>query len=198
MLSVCPVSCERFHGGDRSGSETCRSLTLLKRKRAFRARSGDRDPTFAAFGQYPLHFLPARRRLARPSGPLVLWSARRENGCVAKNRNKQRPDIVQEHPKQHWHKLLDDLTKVRAGDSVTIELLDAEFGDELEAERMPLAYLEYDERDGRYPVVLRHSIEHPTSIRTDSKPPMLPLAVQIVAADGSETLVTVLPLVEER
>jgi hypothetical protein len=128
---------------------------------------------------------------------------------VAKNRNKQRPDIVHEHPKEHWHKLLDDLTKVRAGDSITIEPLDAEFGDELEAERMPLAYLDYDGhsdeasvgvggRDGCYPVVLRHSIEHPTSIRTDSKPPMLPLAVQIVGAEGSETLVTVLPLVEER
>lgn len=73
---------------------------------------------------------------------------------------------------------------------------------------MPLAYIEYDEhadeasvgvggRDGRYPVVLRHSIEHPTSILTDSKPPMLPLVVQIVGADGSETLVTVLPRVEE-
>ncbi len=128
---------------------------------------------------------------------------------MAKNTNRRRPDIVDEHPKEHWHKLLDDLTKARAGDDITIELLDAEFGDELEAERMPLAYLEYDEhsdeasvgvggRDGRYPVVLRHSIEHPTSIRTDSKPPMLPLAVQIVGPDGSETLVTVLPLVEER
>jgi hypothetical protein len=128
---------------------------------------------------------------------------------VAKNTNRQRPHIVHEYPKEGWHKLLDDVTKVRAGDNITIELLDAEFGDEFETEQMPLAYLEYDEhadeasvgvggRDGRYPVVLRHSIEHPTSIRTDSQPPTLPLAVQIVAADGSQTLVTVLPLVEER
>lgn len=82
--------------------------------------------------------------------------------------------------------------------------MDAEFGDEFEAEQVPLAYIEYDEhadeasvavggRDGRYPVVLRHSIEHPTAILTDSKPPLLPLAVQFVGADGSETLVTVLP-----
>ena len=52
-------------------------------------------------------------------------------------------------------------------------------------------------RDGRYPVVLQHSIEHPTSIFTDSEPPMLPLAVQIVGAGGSETLVTFVPRVEE-
>jgi hypothetical protein len=120
---------------------------------------------------------------------------------------KSRPDLVHERPKEDWHELLDELTVVRAGDDVTIELLDAEFGDEVEAERMPLAYIEYDEhadeasvavggRDGRYPVVLRHSIEHPTSILTDSKPPMLPFTVQIVGADGSETLVTVLPRVE--
>ena len=123
---------------------------------------------------------------------------------MAKHTKSRRPDDVHERPKEDWHKLLDELTKVRAGDDITIELLDPEFGDEFEAERMPLAYMEYDEhadeasvgvggRDGRYPVVLRHSIEHPTSILTDSKPPLLPLAVQIVGADGSETLVTVLP-----
>jgi Family of unknown function (DUF5335) len=127
---------------------------------------------------------------------------------VANHTRSHRPDIVHERPKEEWHKLLDDLTLARAGDDVTIELLDAEFGDEFEAERMPLAYIEYDEhsdeasvglggRDGRYPVVLRHSIEHPTSLLTDSKPPMLPLVVQIVGADGSQTLVTVLARVEE-
>jgi hypothetical protein len=123
---------------------------------------------------------------------------------VAKHAKGRRPDIVHERPKEDWHGLLDELSKVRAGDDVTIEVLDVEFGDEFEVERMPLAYIEYDEhtdeasvgvggRDGRYPVVLRHSIEHPAAILTDFKPPRLPLAVQIVGADGSETLVTVLP-----
>lgn len=127
---------------------------------------------------------------------------------MAKHPENRRPDILHDRRKEDWHELLDELTKVHAGDDVTVELLDAEFGDEFEAERMPLAYLEYDEhsdeasvgvggRDGRYQVVLRHSIEHPTSILTDAKPPMLPLAVQIVGADGSETLITVLPRVEK-
>jgi hypothetical protein len=123
---------------------------------------------------------------------------------VAKHTKGRRPDIIHERPKEEWHALLDELSRVRAGDDVTIELLDDEYGDEFEVARMPLAYIEYDEhadeasvgvggRDGRYPVVLRHSIEHPTSILTDLKPPRLPLAVQIVGGDGSETLVTVLP-----
>jgi hypothetical protein len=127
---------------------------------------------------------------------------------MAKHTKSRRLDVVHERPKEDWHKLLDDLPLERAGDDITIELLDAELGDEFEAERMPLAYIEYDEhsdeasvgvggRDGRYQVVLRHSIEHPTSILTDSEPPLLPLAVQIVGADGSETLVTVLPRAEE-
>ena len=140
---------------------------------------------------------------SRRPGPVVFRHARCETLVVAE-RAKNPPDLIHERPKEEWHELLDELTKVRTGDDVTIELLDAEFGDAFEAERMPLAYVEYDEhvdeasvgvggRDGRYPVVLRHSIEHPTSILTDSKPPRLPLVLQIVGADGSETLVTVLP-----
>jgi hypothetical protein len=123
---------------------------------------------------------------------------------VAEHAKDRRPDIVHERPKKDWHDLLDELTRVRAGDDVTIELLHADFGDEFEAERIPLAYIEYDEhadeasvgvggRDGRYPVVLRHSIRQPTSLLADSKPPRLPLVVQIVGADGSETLVSFLP-----
>ena len=140
-------------------------------------------------------------------GPLVIRLALRDNHGVGTHGDRGRPDVVHERPKGEWHRLLDELTKVRTGDDVTIEVLDAEFGDVLEAERMPLAYIEYDEhtdeasigvggKDGRYPVVLRHSIEHPVSILTDSKPPLLPLAVQIVGTDGSETVVTVLPRVE--
>ncbi len=138
------------------------------------------------------------------TGPVAFSRARRENIPVVGSAKGRPTDLIHERPREDWHKLLDELTKVRAGDDVTIELLDADYGDALEAERMPLAYIEYDEhvdeasvavggRDGRYPVLLRHSIEHPTSILTDSKPPRLPLVIQIVGADGSETLVTVLP-----
>jgi hypothetical protein len=139
-----------------------------------------------------------------PWSPLVLGRVRREDPTVMGRAKDRRTDLIHERPKGEWHGLLDELTKVRTGDDITIELLDSEFGDAFEAERMPLAYIEYDEhadeasvgvggQDGRYPVVLRHSIGHPTSILTDSKPPRLPLVIQIVGDDGSETLVTVLP-----
>jgi len=136
--------------------------------------------------------------------PVVVGRETRENLAVNEHAKNRSRDVIHERPKTEWHALLDEVTKVRTGDDVTIELLDSEFGDAFEAERMPLAYVEYDEhadeasvavggRDSRYPVVLRHSIEHPSSILTDARPPRLPLVIQIVGADGSETLVTVLP-----
>jgi hypothetical protein len=98
--------------------------------------------------------------------------------------------------------MLDAVTKACAGQDTTIELLDAEFGDEYQAEKVPLAYIEYDEhvdmasvavggRDGRFPIALRHGVEHPSAILTDTDPPDLPLALEIVGGDGSRTLVTI-------
>jgi hypothetical protein len=145
----------------------------------------------------------ARSREILPK-PLVPDSTGRETAHVATHARERAKDVIHERPKGDWHSLLDEVTKVRTGDDVTVELLDAEFGDAFEAEHLPLAYVEYDEhadeasvavggRDGRYPVVLRHSIPHPTAILTDAQSPRLPLIIQIVGADGSETLVTVLP-----
>jgi hypothetical protein len=104
--------------------------------------------------------------------------------------------------RQDWHQLLDRVTEGYAGENVTIEVLDQELGDEYEAERMPLAYVEYDEhadmasvavggRDSRYPVVLRHGIEHPSEILIDSIPPTLPLAIEIVGGDGTRTVISI-------
>jgi hypothetical protein len=88
-------------------------------------------------------------------------------------------------PKSEWTTTLDSVTKAHQGEYVTIELLTEEFGDEYVAERMPFAYLEYDPkddelnvgvggRDGRYPVVLRHTVEHPRELRTDTVGPDVP------------------------
>ena len=107
-----------------------------------------------------------------------------------------------------WHKLLDRLTTAYAGENATIEVVDAEHGDNLKAERMPLAYLEYDPRndmamvavggrDGRYPVVLQHMIQHPKALFKDAEPPVLPMALEIVGADDSRTIVTIYPRTTE-
>jgi hypothetical protein len=96
-----------------------------------------------------------------------------------------------------------------AGQDVTMEVLDRDFGDGYEAERLPLAYVEYDHkadevavavggRDGRCPVVLRHAIPRPRRILTDSTAPSIDWAFDIVADDNSHTIVTIVGRPEPR
>ena len=95
-----------------------------------------------------------------------------------------------------WEGLLDGLTKEHEGQHVTIELLDPEYGDQHEAERLPFAYATYDPRDDvvivavggnspRYPVVLRHMVWHPQAV--DVAPDG---AFRVVEPDGTTTLVS--------
>jgi hypothetical protein len=104
-----------------------------------------------------------------------------------------------------WYDELEDLTRLHRGDGVTIEVVDRTFGDQIEAtERLPLAYIEYDRKDdvivvavggqsARFPVVLRHIIEHPAQIFIAPPPPAPVETVNIIDRDGTQTVVTLLP-----
>ena len=106
-----------------------------------------------------------------------------------------------EPPRQEWREFFELVTKDHAGDAVTVEIVGREYGDQLEAEQMPFAYLEYDDKDdavivgvggtdGRYPVVLRRIVEHPKVILVDPLDPRTACAFDIVGADGTSTIVT--------
>jgi hypothetical protein len=106
----------------------------------------------------------------------------------------------EEIPPSSWHESLESLTKQHEGDVVTIQVLDLDLGDEYEAEKVPFAYIEYDKhddavnmavggRDGRYPVVLRHTIEHPQRV-VSTLAPGDESTVEVTAADGVQTLIT--------
>jgi hypothetical protein len=110
---------------------------------------------------------------------------------------------IQPHeiPRLEWQRFLDDLTEEHAGDEVTIEVLDEQLGNQEEVQRLPLAYVEYDPkddavivgvggRDGRFPIVLRDIIEQPQRILADAIGNDARLALEIAAADGSQTIVT--------
>jgi hypothetical protein len=112
--------------------------------------------------------------------------------------------VKEELHRSEWQDALDLLTKEHDGDDVTIELLAVDFGDQHEAEKLPFAYLEYDRKDdavivavggrsNRYPVVLRHIIEHPQRIFVHPPTPNAVQAVDIEAFDGSQTIVTLRP-----
>ena len=95
-----------------------------------------------------------------------------------------------------WRDFLDRVTKEHEGDAVTIEVADTDYGDQFEAEQVPFAYLEYDDKadavnvgvggkDSRYPVVLRHAIEHPKAILVDPPAPNAARALDIVSDDAN-------------
>jgi hypothetical protein len=106
-----------------------------------------------------------------------------------------------ETPRDEWRDLLETITSDFQGYDVTIEILSPELGDQPEAEKLPLAYVEYDPKDDvfivgvgglgpRFPVVLRHMVKHPQRIFADTISPRVPWAIDVVDPDGTQTLVT--------
>jgi hypothetical protein len=97
-----------------------------------------------------------------------------------------------------WRGQLDGLTADHEGQDVTIEVVDQEYGDQHEAERLPFRYASYDPKDDvvivavggrseRYPVVLRHMISHPAEVDATQD---VPVALRVVDDDGTITLVS--------
>jgi len=98
-----------------------------------------------------------------------------------------------------WASGLDELTALHEGKMITMEVLDRSFGDEYEVERLPFRYASYDPKDdvvviavggasSRYPVVLRHLINHPTEVDGAFDSGLGP-ALRVTDADGTTTIV---------
>ena len=102
-----------------------------------------------------------------------------------------------------WRALLEEITEGRRGETVTLEVLDDGFGDQVEARDLPLRSLDFDERsdtvivalDGRSAdsgVVLRHLVPQPRQLDVlEQKHGSLVL--RIVAGSGAQTLVVCRP-----
>ena len=99
-----------------------------------------------------------------------------------------------------WQKTFEVLTVEHEGDLSTIEVADLDLGDQFEAEKIPFSYIEYDPHDdavsvgvggldGRYPVMLRHVVEHPQNIyihTTDVES----VTIEVRSPDETVTLIT--------
>jgi hypothetical protein len=114
--------------------------------------------------------------------------------------NQQQSELTREE----WREFFDTMTRNYEGAEVTIEVLSKDFGDLVEAEKLPLAYLEYDPkddqfsigvggRDGRYPVVLRHAIDRPQKILADTLQQGTVRAFDVFDAEGGQTIVALYP-----
>ena len=106
----------------------------------------------------------------------------------------------EEVPKGAWQEALQALTLERAGDWATIEVADLDDGDQFAAEQIPFSYVEYDPHDdavsvgvggldGRYPVMLRHVVEHPQKVFIHPSEEG-PVTVEVRSPDGTVTLIT--------
>lgn len=109
-------------------------------------------------------------------------------------------DDNEELPRDEWQAALDELTAAHEHTEVTVEIIGRPLGDQIEAEKLPLVYIEYDykddvvivavaSRDGEDPV-LRHMINHPRNIYVHPPDPKEAQALDVVAEDGTQTLVT--------
>ena len=103
--------------------------------------------------------------------------------------------------RSEWSRLTDRLSADHEGHDVTIEVLDPDSGDNSVVERLPFDSITYDHQDDvvvvavgggspRYPVVLRHLIEHPQEILFDLIPQGA--ALKITDSAGTATLVSLL------
>jgi hypothetical protein len=99
-----------------------------------------------------------------------------------------------------WQNTLEGLTAEHEGDLATIEVADLDLGDQFEAEKMPFSYVEYDPHDdavsvgvggldGRFPVVLRHVVEHPQNVFVHASELDF-LTIEVRSLDGTVTLIT--------
>jgi hypothetical protein len=107
---------------------------------------------------------------------------------------------TQELDKHELRVFFDKLSKDAGAYDVTIEIVSPELGDQLEAEKLPLAYVAYDDKDDVVIVavdgkdspdpVLRHMVEHPVRVVADTISEDTPWAIDVTASDDTQTIVT--------
>ncbi len=114
---------------------------------------------------------------------------------------------TQQLDSERWHEYFDSLTPSIEGMLATIEVMDAQAGDQIDAERMPLEAISYDPRDDvlevalggrgvRYPVVLRHFISSPDTISVEESGSITPSAILVTDGSGVRTLIRLFEPVE--
>jgi hypothetical protein len=102
--------------------------------------------------------------------------------------------------RQEWKGFLDIVSRETEGQPVTIEIVTAESGSQVEADGLPLSYISYDEKDEVVIVsvrepdssdpVLDHIVQNPWNILFDPPLPGSVRTIDIEGADGAHTLVT--------
>ena len=102
--------------------------------------------------------------------------------------------------RSQWVEQLDAVTREHEGDEITIEVLDKNWGDALETQRMPFSYVSYDTKDDvviigvggastAWPVLLRHMVWHPAEVSLAEVGEAT--ALRVTGPDGTVTLASI-------
>ena len=112
------------------------------------------------------------------------------------------PPTTQEIPRDTWRTYFDELSKTLGTVEATVEVVGPDVGAQIEAERLVLTGLTYDDRDdvfvigldapGGPPEDLERMVDHPRKIlvATGESPPLV-MTIDIHDADEHQTIVRV-------
>jgi hypothetical protein len=109
-------------------------------------------------------------------------------------------DVTKTVPNEQWEKFFDEYTSANRGRHISIEVIDAELGDEELIKNAPLLAMIYDRPNkgnnlaievGKDEMTYGHSIDTPTEILTGENSKGEIMAIWITEATGRKTLVKV-------
>lgn len=101
--------------------------------------------------------------------------------------------------RQEWPGFLDLISREEEGQPVTVEIVTAELGSQMQAAQVPLSYINYDDKDDVVVVALQgrdgdpgleHLVQNPWKIIFDPPTPDAVRTIDIEGGDGAHTLVT--------
>jgi hypothetical protein len=109
--------------------------------------------------------------------------------------------VTREIPPPQWRRVLDDLSRVHAGASVRLIVLDAEQGPQTHGETFRLAGLVADGAPGRESISailagsthVTHIIDRPRSLHVERQWESRTANVQVVDSNGTRTLISLGP-----
>jgi len=109
-------------------------------------------------------------------------------------------DVTKSVPTEQWEKFFDEFSISNRGRHISIEIIDAELGDEELIKNAPLLTIIYDRSDkgdnlaieiGKDEMTYGHSVDAPTEVLTGETAKGEIMAIWIAEATGRKTLVKV-------
>ena len=110
--------------------------------------------------------------------------------------------MTHEIPQEKWSEFLDDLSRRRFGWTTRVEVLNAEVGDQILSDSLPLGGVTFEEKSGRHEIEISvgetadrhqsHTISNPVKIEYLDEGDFAGGVIEIVEENGTRTLLSLL------